>query len=186
MRLFVAVDIDKETRAGLVAVRDGIHGVIAQARVPPRVAWVKPEIAHVTLRFIGETSDDTVWAIQNALNGVVVTPFDIVWDTIGTFGGTRNPRVIWVGTSSGVDAFVDLAADLNARLDRLIAREPARPFRPHVTVGRVRDPGTQVNWTAALAAVQMPRTVTRVDHVTLYRSHLSPKGPTYTALSSHG
>jgi 2'-5' RNA ligase len=75
-----------------------------------------------------------------------------------------------------------LAAHVNRQLDPLIGPGETRPFNAHITLGRVRDAGRQVPWAAALDAVKLRPTKTRVDHVTLYASRLSPKGPTYTAV----
>jgi 2'-5' RNA ligase len=186
MRLFIAIDIDDRTRAQFTAARDAIERVVRTARVPPRITWVKPEAAHVTLRFIGETADDDVPAIQQALSAVRVTRFTLTWETVGTFGGTKNPRVIWIAPTDGRDACIALATHVNAELDRLTGPGEARPFKPHLTLGRVREPGRQVDWPRALAAVHWTPTVTTVARVVLYRSRLSPKGATYTAVSAHG
>ena len=186
MRLFIAIDIDDATRAQLGAARDAIQAVVDEARTPARVTWVKPEVAHVTVRFIGETPDHTLQAIQDALGTVTVAPVDVRWERIGTFGGMRHPRVIWVAPANETPALTHLAEQINAELDPIVGPGEARPFKPHVTLGRVKDPGRGVDWERALAAVQFTPTVTRVDHVTLYQSRLSPKGPTYTALSTHG
>ena len=186
MRLFIAVDIDEATRVQLQAARRAIEEVISKARVPPRVTWVKDDAAHVTLRFIGETPEEKLPSIQGALTAVSFDPFDVRWDTLGTFGGTRNPRVIWIAPTDGSDTFAALADKVNAQLDGVIAPGDARPFKPHLTLARVREAGRRVDWRRALAAVQWVPTVTRVTHVVLYQSRLSPKGPTYTALSTHG
>lgn len=186
VRLFLAVDIDPHTRARMTATRQAIERVIVSARVPPHLTWVNPAIAHVTVRFIGETRDDQIATIQSALSSLAVKPFRVVWQRVGAFGGTRNPRVLWLAPVEGAEAFADLAGEVNRRLDPIIGPGEQRPFKPHLTLARVRDSGRGVDWRAALEAVGTSPTVTEVDHVTLYRSHLSPQGPTYTALSSHG
>jgi 2'-5' RNA ligase len=186
MRLFVAFDIDDRTRAQLAAARDALDAACRTARVPPRVTWVNPDIAHVTVRFIGETPDEHVARIQDALGSLVIQPFDVTWGTIGTFGGARHPRVLWVGATTGVAELTALATDVNGALDGLLGPGEDRAFKAHITLGRVRDGGRGVDWERALSTFSWQQTVTRVSAVTLYRSRLSPKGPTYTALSTHG
>jgi RNA 2',3'-cyclic 3'-phosphodiesterase len=183
MRLFVAADIDEATRAQLPVVRDAMAAVLNTAQVPPRVTWVSAEAAHVTLRFIGETHEEAAKAIEQALLAAMdVQPFAVRWERLGTFGGTRNPRVIWVAPTSGIDEFARLAQRINDRLDPLIGPGEKRPFAPHLTIGRVRDVGKRVDWPGALTRATFSPTTTHVDHITLYQSRLSPKGPTYTAL----
>jgi RNA 2',3'-cyclic 3'-phosphodiesterase len=186
MRLFIAVDVDDETRAQLTPARSAIEGVINEACVTPQITWVNNDAAHVTVRFIGETSEQRLGAIQQHLTSLEIEPFDVTWESLGTFGGLRTPRVLFVAPSSGVEAFKDLAERTNALLHPLLGPGEARSFKPHLTLARIRDAGRGVDWTRAVASFRLAPTTTRVDHVTLYQSQLSPKGPTYTALSTHG
>jgi len=183
MRLFVAVDIDPETRAQLGEARDAMQAALLTSRVPPRVTWVKPENAHVTLRFIGEASEATAIRIGAALKQMTgATGFDVSWDRLGGFPNDRRPRVVWIGPRSA-DALADLAQQVNDVLTPIVGPGESRPFAPHLTLGRVKEPGAGVDWPRAYAARTWVATLTRVDHLTLYLSRLSSKGPTYTAVS---
>lgn len=186
VRLFVAVDIDAATRAQLASVRAAMEPVLRDARIPPRVAWVRPEAAHVTLRFIGEVPRQQLSAIQSALSSLVVRGFDVTWDVLGTFGGMRHPRVLWVAPRQVDEAFQALSDEVNTRLDPLLGHEADHPFAPHVTIGRIRDAGRGVDWRRGLAAVRWTPTVTSVTRITLYQSQQSSTGHTYTALSTYG
>ena len=182
MRLFVAIDIDDGTRAQLALARAAIQDVLSNARVSPRITWVKDECAHVTIRFIGETSAAVATKIQDVFTtSWPMAAFDVRWEHIGAFPGVRRPRFVWIGPRAA-DDLVRLAALVEARLAPLIGAGEARAFNPHITLGRVRDGGTGVDWPRALAAHVWSPTTTRIDHLTLYLSELSPKGPTYTAL----
>jgi 2'-5' RNA ligase len=184
VRLFVAIDIDEQTRAQLAPAREAIARVIETAAKPPRVTWLRDDAAHVTLRFIGETADARVAAIQETLAPrVAIAPFEVEWQTLGTFPAGRHPRVVWVGPARGGDALQHLAAAVNERLVAVIGPPEPRPFSPHLTLGRIKQEGRGVDWRRALDAVCWPPTVTTIDHVTLYASRLSPKGATYTAVS---
>jgi 2'-5' RNA ligase len=183
MRLFVAADIDEETRAQVAPVREAIQHALDRAAVVPRVAWVKDEAAHVTLRFIGEVSDAIGESVQQALREPLPRDaFEVQWDRVGTFPGGRNPRVVWVGCSRGGDDLEALAMAVNARLAPIVGPGESRPFKAHLTIGRVKKPGKGADWTQAIGAVSFRPTVTRVDHATLYLSKTSPTGPIYTAL----
>ena len=186
MRLFVALDIDDDTRAQLAAVCELIQRRVREARVPPRVTWVKAAAAHLTLRFIGNVSAETAAAVTSTLDTLRVSPAIVEWGTVGTFGGLRRPRVVWIAPTKGGDEVVLLAKSVNDILDPLLGAGESRPFRPHVTLGRVREPGRDVEWAAALDEVRWRTTRTQITGVTLYESRHSPTGPTYTALSTHG
>jgi 2'-5' RNA ligase len=60
----------------------------------------------------------------------------------------------------------------------------ARPFLPHLTVGRVKMAGAGVEWPKLLRATEVTRVRSIVDRVTLYRSELGRGGPHYTGLVS--
>jgi 2'-5' RNA ligase len=54
MRVFVAVDIDDAIRGRITRFLDGVRGFAEEAR------WVRPESLHITLKFIGEKSEEDV------------------------------------------------------------------------------------------------------------------------------
>ena len=182
MRLFVAVDIDDDTRAQLAKAREALQPLLSNARVSPRVTWVKEELAHVTLRFIGETQEETAAAIQQRLAArFAAAAFEMTWDRVGTFPSGNHPRVVWIGATTS-DRLASLADMVNKRLEPVVGPGESRPFTAHITLGRVKEPGKGVDWARALEAVRWQRTTTQIDHVTLYISHTSPKGATYTPL----
>jgi 2'-5' RNA ligase len=181
MRLFVAIEIDPDTRAQLAATRAALESALSSSAVPPRVTWVRSEAAHITLCFLGEIEESRVAAIQEALGYVTLEPFDLAWGTLGVFGGWRHPRVIWMAPTNTPLQLTTVALQVQDRVEQRPAGDPARPFKAHLTLGRIRHPGRGVNWNRAVSSIAIPHTVTRVDHVTLYQSRLSPKGPTYTA-----
>jgi 2'-5' RNA ligase len=185
MRLFVAVDIDDETRAQLPPAQAAMQADLEKARVRPRVTWVRDAAAHVTLRFIGETPEDRATAIRNAIShGIALPAFDVRWGHLGRFPPRGTPRALWVGPVLGGEQLVSLATAVDSCLAPLVGPGEQRPFTPHLTLGRVKEPGRGVDWARVLAAAQWRETTTRVGCVVLYVSRPSPKGPTYTALST--
>jgi 2'-5' RNA ligase len=185
MRLFVAIDLSAETRTLVGEIQARLEAQLLLARRAPRITWVKPEAAHVTLQFLGETSDSQVERLTGALGSprLANEPFAVLWGALGTFPETRQPRVVWLGAATGAKELSTLAGNVRERLAVIGVERDARPFRSHITIGRVRDPGI-VNWPGVLKRVLFAPSASRVDHVTLYRSQLSPRGPTYTAVAN--
>jgi 2'-5' RNA ligase len=182
VRLFVALDIDRQTRSELRRVRERFERLLASARRAPRVTWVAEDVAHVTLRFIGEVTESTAESIRDVLTDPIpVAPYDLQFAGLGAFPDTRRPRVLWIGASAGSDETAQLAEAMRARLDPVVGPDEPRPFRVHLTVGRVKE-GPPFDWEAAFRSIDVRPTTSRIDHVTLYQSRTSPKGPTYTAL----
>jgi RNA 2',3'-cyclic 3'-phosphodiesterase len=187
VRLFVAVDISDDTRAAMRDVRRAIERAVSVAAVPPRITWVSESVAHVTVRFIGEVDDEAAARVAASLLAPIdMAPFDIEWATVGAFpagrAGLRAPRALWIAATAGASSLVELATAVNRRLVGHVGAGDARPYSPHLTIGRVKLPGRHVPWADALAAAQPNPTRSRIDRVTLYRSQLSSRGPTYTAV----
>jgi 2'-5' RNA ligase len=192
VRLFVAADVADDTRTEVGQLRGRIEAQLASARARPRLTWVKPDRAHVTLRFIGELADDRAAALAVAFGEPVrLAPFEVIWDEVATIPEGRGARVIVLRASAGGVQLAELASRVGERVDAVLGTDepahraggPTRAFRAHVTLARIREPGRRVDWPALLPAVRVTPTRTHVHVVTLYQSRLSPDGPTYGALA---
>ena len=183
----MAAEISDDARAAMRAARAAIETAIARASVPPRITWVNDGAAHVTLRFIGEVPEDVAERAASALAAPLpMAPFEVEWTEIGLFppgrSGLRSPRAVWLGASRGGDALIALAAAVDGRLAPVVGAGDDRAHTPHVTLGRVKRPGKGVPWADVLTAARPKPVASRVDHVTLFHSQLSSRGPTYTAV----
>ena len=184
MRLFIAADLDGAART---AVADAVERLRARAEQERRgaargVAWVDPRNLHLTLHFLGEI-DDARWP---ALRDAVAPPLDagpprLALGLWGTFPPHGPSRVIWMGVTAGAEGLAAAHAELGARLQAVGLVPDARPFSPHLTVGRVKDPAP-ASWRDAVLAAPPPAAFScRVDHATLVQSRLAHDGPTYLA-----
>ena len=183
MRLFIGVDVGQAVRDEVGRVSQLIGDAIAAVKNPPRVTWVASEAVHLNLRFIGEVDEERAQQLARAFSDPIdQTPFDVEWRGLGAFPSPKRPRVLWIGVASGAPALGALEAEVSRRVDRSMGLEP-EPFRPHVTLGRVRTPGAGVNWLKLLQSIDVRGVRSRIDRVTLYHSALSPKGPHYTEIA---
>jgi 2'-5' RNA ligase len=139
---------------------------------------VPPESLHVTLAFLGERPEEEVAAIGAALHEAAA-PVPRLAVGAPTWLPPRQPRVLAVDLEDPGGACSRLQGAVSAALVDLGAFTPERrPFRPHVTVARVRK-GHRVD--TALPALSR-RPTFAASALTLYRSRLSPKGASYHAL----
>ena len=193
MRVFVALDIDDAIRGRIARFLDGVRGFAPDAR------WVKPESLHVTLKFIGEQSEDKVENIDRALETITANRFEMNIRGYGFFPGPRMPRVFWVGIEAG-KALTSLAATVDEQLAALDVAKEEHAFNPHLTLARGaggpgsprRQKGDRPNrsfWPLQekLSALPAPEfgTMTAREFF-LYRSQLSPGGSKYTKLAGFG
>jgi 2'-5' RNA ligase len=183
MRLFVAVDIDDDTRAAIGRLIDRLRAAMEGARSAARISWIESERLHLTLQFIGEVSDAAGEAIVTRLRPpVALPPFEMRLGDIGTFPPAGRPRVVWLGIERGGEGLVRLHAEVARRLADVAFRRESRPFSPHLTLGRVKDGGSRFDGDRLRKTEAERAGGCTIDHVTLYQSRLSPRGPTYTPL----
>jgi RNA 2',3'-cyclic 3'-phosphodiesterase len=186
MRLFVALDIDHSIRDKIARFIDGVSGFASDAR------WVRPESLHVTLKFIGEKSDENVAEIKQALETIVAEPVELKFYGYGFFPGARAPRVFWVGIEAGTN-LNSLAATVDEKLAQLNISKEEHAFNPHLTLARGGSPrkqkGDRPNRSfqrlqEKLGALPTPEfgTMTAIEFH-LYQSRLSPGGSKYTKLA---
>jgi 2'-5' RNA ligase len=182
MRLFFAIALSESARNAAVAVAEGVQQQLARQGAARAIKWVERENLHVTVRFIGEVEEGRVAPLIDAMRAPIVVPtYRIVLGHGGCFPRSGPPRVAWLGASEGIDETRRVYTALDARLAPLGFEQEGREYTPHVTLGRVREidrAGTRVlrealDTTPAVLAAMDARTIT------LYRSHLSPKGPRY-------
>jgi 2'-5' RNA ligase len=181
LRLFLGLGLPgawHERLAGLeAALRPGLRS---------RTVWPRPGNGHVTLRFLGAVEEDRVAALGRALGGLAFAPFALGLAGAGRFPPRGAARVLWVGVEPGAAELAALAAGIDAALAPLGFGPRERPYRPHLTLCRVKADGGDA-WDAVLekiARVSWP--VHGVDAFTLWRSVPGPDGPKYTALAGFG
>jgi 2'-5' RNA ligase len=144
---------------------------------------------HVTLAFLGQTSDERLPEVTAAAQAAVsqVTAFDIELDRPGRFPDTGRPRVVWLGIGAGAPAVLALGERLRAELRRREIAFDRKPLRAHITLGRVREDVTLVDArsiAAGVEAMRIPHLRFRADAIVVFESVLSPRGPRYTPRAS--
>lgn len=175
IRAFVAVQLPIEVKAALNDVSRALEDRVARGAV----RWVRPEQMHLTLRFLGDTDATLLPAVQSALDAVAAgrESFTMRLEGIGCFPNARRPRVIWVGLSEEATGLLSLKSALDQQLTPLGWPAEDKPFRAHLTLGRVKDERAVrgITWSAVI-----PHLPVQVDAIHLIESQLRPSGPVYT------
>ena len=183
MRLFVAVEIGEALAARVAELSRALQRRAGDAAPHGKVTWVPPDRLHLTVRFIGEIDDGRAAAVGAALEPPLnVAPFDLTLAGAGAFPKSGSPRVLWVGVASGREELVAAEREISTRLARLGIPEEERPYSPHLTLARVREPAGLRSARLLDGLTDQSLGAVHVDAITLFHSKLSPKGPTYTPL----
>ncbi len=126
IRCFVAMEIPAEIKKKIAPLLDELH-----------IQGVKPvavQNMHVTLKFLGYVSRDTLEKIKQALARVHFSAFSFSIKGIGCFPSEKRPRVVWIGCESL--EIQTLAEQINQLLAPFFPKEA---FTTHLTVARVKD-----------------------------------------------
>lgn len=183
MRLFVAIELEDHAVHAAADLIEELKTRAAKLAPRARIGWVLPDRLHLTVRFIGHVDEAVAGRIRSALQPPIpVAPFSIRLAGVGTFPPKGSPRVIWAGLADGTEGLHGVERDVTARLGPLGIAPEDRPYRPHLTLARIRDAGGLKAAPLVEGLDAAPLGVTRVSACTLFESRLSPKGPTYVPL----
>lgn len=177
VRCFAALPIPKSAAASL-------ERIMAPLReLPWPVRWVRPEGVHITLKFYGEVAEDRAESIAESLDFAAagIGPLGLAFAGFGAFPGPDRPRVLWAGVDAP-PALEILQDRIETRADAMDFPGEGSLFRPHVTVGRVRE-GERIPRAESDRLLGTSLTDTfSADRVVLYRSVPGPGGAVYSPI----
>ena len=134
MRLFLAINLEPDVRR---AIFDATAPLRAAA---PSLGWVDETRLHLTLKFLGDQSEDIVAPLSDSVSRVADRhkQFSMQLGEIGAFPNFRRARVVWMGI--GREPRLELLHhDLELACETHGLDIEGRAFRPHLTLARVKD-----------------------------------------------
>jgi 2'-5' RNA ligase len=177
LRAFIAVSPSPEIHERLRRLKAELAAVEAEAR------WVRDDAMHNTLKFLGSIDAGLVGDLRDALRAAAApfAPFAVGVAGLGVFPSLARPRVVWVGLHGA--ELAALAAAVERCVQPLGFPPEARPYRPHITLGRVTgrrrwqplEELLRAHWSDDLGSCT-------IDELVAYRSHLQRGGSVYTKL----
>lgn len=183
MRTFIAIDFPKEILEKI----SRIITFLQSQTTEKALKWVETDIMHLTLKFIGEISEDAVRDVQTIMRHTLQgqNAFEVSIEGLGMYPNPKNPRVVWLGISAE-KALFDIQKNLDLALQKINIPSEKRGFSPHLTIARLRK-STDVKTirligeTLSQFKVDSLGTVL-IKEIRLYQSQLTPTGPIYTPL----
>ncbi|MFP4188804.1 MAG: RNA 2',3'-cyclic phosphodiesterase [Halobacteriales archaeon] len=135
-RLFVSVDLPPELEPKVRDLQSYLRGTRADLR------FTKPEQAHLTMKFVGDTPESRLKAVKGAVDEAAgcVEPFRVEVGGTGVFPSRDYVSVVWVGVREGADELTRLHDGLEeATVGRGLADEAEHDYVPHVTLARMNS-----------------------------------------------
>jgi len=176
MRLFFAIELGDDL---LDLLEETTAPLVAEA---PELAWVARDKRHLTLKFLGDVDEAAVPRLTMAADRAAGRQASLEMSVreLGAFPNFRRARVVWIGVEQ--DPRLEL---LHHDLEEACVYEgfevEGRPFRPHITLARVRTPlpVQRMRSLARVARSVRVRATVPVERITLFESTLAPSGARY-------
>ncbi|MBE6526783.1 MAG: RNA 2',3'-cyclic phosphodiesterase [Thermoplasmata archaeon] len=138
---------------------------------------------HITLCFIGEIPEERVEEVGEIVSASVkgIKPGRITLKGVGCFPNPKRPRILYVGLETGIP-LESLASEIRRRLSTNGIPFDEKPFKPHITVGRIQGPA---DLSVLIGKYRTTEFATFIAHdVMVMGSELSPEGAKHTILKS--
>jgi len=180
IRAFVAVPVEDAVVRRRLA---GARTLLPSLRC---VRWVAETQLHFTLKFLGDLEEDRVRVAREAAAASARAgpgAFRLALEGLGVFPPRGSARVVWAGCGAGAEPLASLATAVEEAFAAAGFSREERPFSPHLTLARVKDPASGRRLSQAVPSVpRHPFGTVSVDSLVLFRSDLSPSGPDYSEL----
>ncbi len=194
IRAFLAIELPQDLRAALTAVQQDVKRRLERTvDRQVKISWVRPASMHLTLKFLGDTPDESIERLRVAIEQVASAhrAIPIPLERLGVFPRPQQPRVLWAGPSESWEQGHE--AQRLAALHRAVEDccqtagfvPENRPLSPHLTLARIKEGERQVGQALTRSGVMdHPMTIGMlpVEAIILMKSDLRPTGSVYTKL----
>lgn len=178
MRLFLAGEIPPEIKKEFSLVQKRIK---EKEKIKGR--WVKPQLSHLTLIFLGETKKEKLNTIKKILKCLIsrYSPFEFSLKKINAFPSLNSAKIIALflkKEDEKVDFFIK-------EIQRAFKKEniwfDPKPFNPHLTLCRLKFPK---NLEKLSKTIKINSLKFLIKEISLKQSFLSSQGPRYKNLET--
>ncbi len=180
IRAFIAISLPESTLQAVGKAQDTLRSS------GPNIRWVRKQGIHLTLKFLGDIDTNNVEKIKAVMEQATsgFSSFTVMGEGIGVFPDFRRPRVIWAGISGDTQVLFDLQDHLESQLKTLGFPKEKRPFKGHLTMGRVKGRIDNSKFREAIEGLRGFKTEAfTVESVVLFQSTLRPQGAVYSRLA---
>ncbi len=176
-RLFVSLNLPDNVIDQIISLRDGIS-------TDKKIKWEPKDKLHLTIKFIGDVSDEMMDKISNEL--LFINQYSLIKCTFNKFGffyRDGKPIILWAGLSVD-DQLDNLIIGLNENLKKFSIPPEKRKFNPHITLLRIKnDP--EINFVNNFKNFTFIPVLFSTNKVTLYKSILHSGGSEYIKIKNY-
>lgn len=180
MRLFVAIDLPDEFAEAVAAVQDRLRDAAG-------LRFTDPSQAHVTVKFLGDTDEDRLpdvrEAVETAVDDAGVGSFRATVSGLGAFPSPDYISVVWAGIDAGADEMRRLHEAVERETTAIGFDPEEHEFTPHATLARMNDARGKEHVQRVLRETDPTIGSFRVEQLRLKESVLTDDGPRYSTVA---
>jgi 2'-5' RNA ligase len=129
MRLFIAIPLAESVEAKLKRLTAGLRPAA------PDLRWSHPESWHITLQFLGNTTEEQYECLMPRLSELKASPIAIDFDGLGVF----EHAGVFILKVAPTPALPALQKKVVAATQPCGFEPEDRPYRPHITLARSKS-----------------------------------------------
>jgi len=170
MRCFISINIPKEITKEIECIQGELPDFYGKK--------TRLEDLHLTLKFLGEISEDKVKEVKNKLKEINLKDFEIEIKYLGFFDNKKD-GILWLHLSS----CEELQKQIDNKLKYLF--EPEKRFMSHLTIARVKSIKGKRNFLEDLEKIKIPKIRFKAETFYLMKSELTHEGPRYKIIEEY-
>ena len=178
VRAFISIDFtDPNIIQKITEIQDSIQNSRANLRI------VNPKLLHMTLEFLGEISEKEIQKVKEILDSTSFNRFFLDVNAINVLPSEKHIRVVYCEIKGDVDILKTIQKQLRVKLRDCGYKTDSRPFKPHLTIARVKSSQNRKELMLAinnLSNIKCGRQ--EIDSIKLKQSILKSEGPEYSIL----
>ena len=180
VRAFLALLAPTALVDAATAVQEELRGTWPSGRI----RWVEPRNFHVTVRFFGELEPARLASVSELVRRTEIERNEVRLGKCSAFPTESRPSVLWVSLEDPSGRLDGQVRELEARLESAGFGPPDKPWKSHLTLGRVPREGRLRAREEEFRAVRLPGERFFLDELALMRSDLRPQGPVYSPIET--
>ena len=141
--------------------------------------FTEPENLHLTLKFLGEISNEKIEEVKNRLKEIKIDKFNAELGEVGVFSKSFV-KIIWIKLNGKV---FGLQKEIDEKLKDLFEKEER--FMSHVTIARVKNTADKKKLFEYLESINPSKISFKVEKFYLKKSELTSEGPVYEDIKEY-
>ena len=174
IRTFIALTLSDD-------VGDYLNSIVSSfIRAGVKASWTKPGNFHLTLKFLGDISENLVPELSKKLSEIDTSfPQKFELTELSGFPNLKNPRVLWIGINDEISK--KLVINVQQICESLGFESDKKPFKAHLTLGRIKNQAPS-GLEDIISKIPEYNESCFFTGLALIKSELTKKGPIYTNL----